>query len=84
MLRALTLAAALLSATAATDAQQAGPPRELPTPWQVPPGDPLEHMTAGYAKILCSAVFITGRDPKTAADEDGFFVSPRAERRAVD
>ena len=49
----------------------------------MPPGDPLEHMTAGYAKILCSAVFITGRDPTTAADEDGFFVSPRAERRAV-
>ncbi len=83
MLRALTLAAALLSAAAATHAQQTGPSRELPTPWQVPPGDPLEHMTAGYAKILCSAVFITGRDPKTAADEDGFFVSPRAERRAV-
>ena len=83
MLRSLTLAAALLSATVATNAQQVGPPRELPTPWQVPPGDPLEHMTAGYAKILCSAIFITGRDPQTAADEDGFFVSPRAERRAV-
>ena len=40
-------------------------------------------MTAGYAKILCSALFITGRDLATAADEDGFFVSPRAERRAV-
>jgi CubicO group peptidase (beta-lactamase class C family) len=40
-------------------------------------------MTAGFAKILCSAVFVTGRDLATAADEDGFFVSPRAERRAV-
>ena len=83
MLRSMMLAAALLSATVATNAQEAGPPQELPTAWQVPPGDPLEHMTAGYAKILCSAIFITGRDPATAADEDGFFVSPRAERRAV-
>jgi CubicO group peptidase (beta-lactamase class C family) len=40
-------------------------------------------MTAGYAKILCSAIFITGRDLATAADEDGFFVAPRAERHEV-
>jgi CubicO group peptidase (beta-lactamase class C family) len=63
-------------------AQQPLPP-EFPTAWEVPPGDPLEHMTAGYAKILCSALFITGRDLATAAEEDGFFVSPRAERRLV-
>ncbi len=83
MSRAVTLAAALLWASLTAAAQQAKPPQEFPTAWQVPPGDPLEHMTAGYAKILCSAIFITGRDAKTAADEDGFFVSPRAERRAV-
>ena len=58
-------------------------PSELPTRWQPPPGDAIEHMTAGFAKILCSALFITGRDLATASDEDGFFVSPRAERRAV-
>ena len=58
-------------------------PSELPTRWQPPPGDALEHMTAGFAKILCSALFITGRDLATASDEDGFFVSPRAERRSV-
>ena len=58
-------------------------PSELPTRWQSSPGDALEHMTAGFAKILCSALFITGRDLATASDEDGFFVSPRAERRAV-
>jgi len=33
---------------------------ELPTQWVAPPGDPLHHHTAGFAKILCSAVFITG------------------------
>ena len=38
-------------------------------------------MTAGFAKILCSAIFITGRDLDTAKEEDGFFVSPRAERQ---
>jgi CubicO group peptidase (beta-lactamase class C family) len=73
-----------LSLTAAIcHAQQSPTPTEFPTAWEVPPGDPVEHMTAGYAKILCSALFITGRDLATAADEDGFFVSPRAERRLV-
>ncbi len=57
--------------------------RELPTAWEAPPGDPLEHSTAGFAKVLCSAVFITGRDPAVAAEEDGFFVSSREERRHV-
>jgi hypothetical protein len=28
---------------------------------QALPGDRLEHEIAGYAKILCSAIFITGR-----------------------
>lgn len=82
MSRLATVAVLLLWAGVAGGGQPAEPP-EFPTAWQVPPGDPLEHMTAGYAKILCSAIFITGRDPNTAADEDGFFVSPRVERQAV-
>ena len=57
--------------------------REPSSQWQVPPGDPLEHSAAGFAKILCSAVFITGRDLTTAVAEDGFFVAPRAERRRL-
>ena len=57
--------------------------QELPTSWEVPPGDQLEHETAGFAKILCSAIFITGRTLETAADEDGFFVAPRASRSKV-
>src|SRR5262244_2021065 len=83
MLRFLILTGVLVLAIALSDAQQLAPPQELSTTWEVPPGDPLEHMTAGFAKILCSALFITGRDLGTAVDEDGFFVSPRAERRAV-
>ena len=35
---------------------------ELDTPYVPPPGDALEHHTAGFAKIMCSAVFITGLD----------------------
>jgi hypothetical protein len=48
-----------------------------------PPGDPLEHHTAGFAKIMCSAVFITGLDPEFAAENVGYFTSPYAERAKV-
>jgi CubicO group peptidase (beta-lactamase class C family) len=51
--------------------------------WEPPPGAPVEHAAAGFAKVLCSAIFITGRDRAVAADEDGFFVSTREERYAV-
>src|SRR2546425_12357321 len=53
---------------------------ELSTPYVPPPGDPLEHHTAGYAKIMCSAVFITGLDPDFAAENIGYTTSPYAER----
>jgi CubicO group peptidase (beta-lactamase class C family) len=56
---------------------------ELDTPYVPPPGDPLEHNTAGFAKIMCSAVFITGLDPDFAAENVGFFTSPYAERARV-
>src|SRR5689334_6797128 len=79
MLGVLAFGAAVL-ASIAVDA--ASPP-ELPTRWQVPPGDRLEHETAGFAKVLCSAIFITGRNLETAAEEDGFFISPRASRAKV-
>ncbi len=56
---------------------------ELPTTYVPPPGDPLEHHTSGYAKIMCSAVFITGLDPDFAAQSVGGFTSPFAERAKV-
>jgi CubicO group peptidase (beta-lactamase class C family) len=56
---------------------------ELDTPYVPPPGDPLEHHTAGYAKVMCSAVFVTGLDPDFAAENVGFFTGPHAERRLV-
>jgi CubicO group peptidase (beta-lactamase class C family) len=53
---------------------------ELDTPYTPPPGDPLEHHAAGFVKIMCSAVFITGFEPEFAAENLGYFVAPYAER----
>ena len=49
---------------------------ELNTPYVPPPGDPLAHHAAGYAKTMCSAVFITGLDPAFAAENVGYFTAP--------
>jgi len=56
---------------------------ELNTPYVPPPGDALEHHTSGFAKIMCSAVFITGLNPEFAAENVGYFTSPYAERAKV-
>lgn len=53
---------------------------ELDTPYEAPPGNPLEHHAAGFAKIMCSAVFITGLDPDFAAENVGYFTAPYEER----
>jgi CubicO group peptidase (beta-lactamase class C family) len=49
---------------------------ELNTPYVPPPGDPMEHYASGYAKIMCSSVFITGLDPAFAAENVGYFTAP--------
>ncbi len=56
---------------------------DLKTPYKGPPGDALSHHTSGYAKIMCSAVFITGLKPEFAAENVGYFTSPYAERAKV-
>ncbi len=56
---------------------------EINTPYVPPPGDALEHNTSGFAKIMCSAVFITGLNPEFAAENVGYFTSPYAERAKV-
>jgi CubicO group peptidase (beta-lactamase class C family) len=48
-----------------------------------PPGDALSHYTSGFAKVMCSAVFVTGLDPEFAAANVGFFVAPSEERAKV-
>ncbi len=56
---------------------------ELKTEYVAPPGDALSHKTAGYAKIMCSAVFITGLKPDFAAENVGYFTAPYDDRAKV-
>ena len=56
---------------------------ELDTEYVAPPGDPMAHYTMGFARTLCSAVFVTGLDPDFAAENVGYFTSPYETRGAV-
>jgi len=56
---------------------------ELDTEYVAPPGDASEHHASGFAKILCSAVFVTGLDPDFAAENVGYFTSPYRERSKI-
>ncbi|HSV58486.1 MAG TPA: serine hydrolase [Variovorax sp.] len=56
---------------------------ELNTPYVPPPGNVLEHHTSGYAKTMCSAVFIAGLDPGVAAESVGYFTGPYDQRQKV-
>lgn len=58
-------------------------PLELDTPYVPPPGDPLEHQASGYAKVICSAVFITGLDLDEAVANVGLFTAPLEVRRRL-
>lgn len=53
---------------------------ELNTPYVPPPGDAMEHYASGYAKIMCSSVFVTGLDPAFAAENVGYFTAPYEQR----
>jgi len=80
-------AAAAEQETSAQDAMARviarGESLELPGVWDPPPGEPIVHHTSGFAKTLCSAVFITGLDPADAAENVGYFTSPRDTRDVV-
>ncbi|MEZ4417251.1 MAG: serine hydrolase [Gemmatimonadota bacterium] len=56
---------------------------ELPGTWEPPPGDAIDHHTSGFAKILCSNVFLSGFDVADAAENTGYFTSPYEERAQV-
>ena len=48
-----------------------------------PNATPLELGLAGYAKVLCSAVFVSGRELEEAARNSGFFFLPEGHREGV-
>ena len=52
-----------------------GQEHELDTVRVPPPGDFIEHEAAGFAKVLCSAVFLTGLDFEDAQTWIGGFTS---------
>ena len=56
---------------------------ELDTPTVPPPGDPDAHYTMGFARTLCSGVFVSGLDEDFAAENIGFFTSPLDTRGTV-
>jgi CubicO group peptidase (beta-lactamase class C family) len=53
---------------------------ELDTAYVPPPGEAIDHHAAGFATVMCSAVFITRLDPDFAAENVGGFTAPFAER----
>ncbi len=44
---------------------------EISDAWTPPPGDPLTHFTVAYAKLMCSAVFVSGMEPDFARATTG-------------
>ena len=56
---------------------------ELNTEYVAPPGDPMAHHTMGFARTLCSGVFVTGLDADFAAENIGYFTGPYEHRHVV-
>jgi CubicO group peptidase (beta-lactamase class C family) len=48
-----------------------------------PSGTPIELGLAGYAKVLCSAIYVSGRDANEAAKNSGFFMMPEGQADKV-
>jgi CubicO group peptidase (beta-lactamase class C family) len=73
--------AAVLSLLAAVGAQQAESQSAATIP--TPLGTHTENGLAGYAKILCSGVFVSGRTPEDVARGSAYFFMPREEQDRV-
>ncbi len=48
-----------------------------------PPETPVDLGLAGYAKVICSAVFVSGRGSEEAAENSAFIFMPEAERDRI-
>ena len=48
-----------------------------------PPGDPISHFGAGFAKVLASNIFLGGLEPAFAAEHVGYFTAPYTDRHHV-
>jgi CubicO group peptidase (beta-lactamase class C family) len=70
---------AVLTTGAALYAVQAATPQAIPAPI----GTHTENGLAGYAKILCSGVFVSGRAPEDVARGSAYFFIPSAEQDRV-
>ena len=53
------------------------------TKYVPPPGEKIEHYASGYAKIMCTAVFVTGLDPAFAMENVGYFTAPYDSREEL-
>ncbi|HUH12681.1 MAG TPA: serine hydrolase [Longimicrobiales bacterium] len=80
----LLLAALALPMAAPALAQQT--PVDTPTVSSglIPTDGPELLGLAGFAKVLCSAVFVSGRDPAEAARNSGYFFLPGAAETVTD
>ncbi len=77
------LVAAACALAITTGGILAAPRSEAPQAIPAPVGTPTENGLAGFAKILCSGVFVSGRAPEDVAQGSAYFFMPAAERRQV-
>ncbi len=72
-------------AEAPTSSWQAAPTGPLAerAPRFPPPESPAELGVAGYAKVLCSALFVSGRDPAEAARNSAYLFLPEGELAGI-
>lgn len=75
----LTLLATTTAAVLLAQAQGTQPLQTIPGPQ----GTHTENGLAGYAKILCSGVFVSGRTPEDVVRGSAYFFMPQAEQDQV-
>src|SRR5258705_8549660 len=80
-MRARLIAVVIVSTLVSVGAQQA--PARRPAAMAPEGITPLALGLAGYAKVLCSAVFVSGREPAEAFKNSGYFLLEDEQRAGV-